>query len=106
MTKHLRGRRGATGKQGLRGKSGAKGATGARGFTGARGPAGPAVSKVQILAAVSDQFAAVNQRLQTQLARIAQLQQQLDQQQRDIVETRADVARIRVAIETVIKTTS
>lgn len=56
-----------------------------------------------MLAAVSQQFAEVDQRLQTQLTRIAQLQQQMDQQQQDIVETRADVTRILAIIESLAK---
>ena len=56
-----------------------------------------------MLAAVSEQFAEVNHRLETQLTRIAQLQQQMDQQQRDVMETRADVTRIRNIIETLVK---
>jgi predicted nucleic acid-binding Zn-ribbon protein len=59
-----------------------------------------------MLAAVSDQFEAVNQRLETQLTRIGQLQQQMDQQQKDIVETRADVTRIRTIIESLVRTPS
>ena len=55
------------------------------------------------LAAVSEQFASVNQRLDTQLARIAQLQHQMDQQQKDILETRADVTTIRALVENVVK---
>ena len=42
-----------------------------------------------MLAAVAQQFAEVNQRLDIQLTRIAQLEQQMDQHQKDIVETRA-----------------
>ncbi len=99
VTKHL----GERGKQGVRGKAGLKGATGPRGLTGPRGPAGPAVSKAQMLEAVAAQFAEINQRLSVQLTRIAQLQLQIDQQNRDIVETRADVARIRGIIEKFVK---
>src|SRR5262245_15007361 len=103
MAKGLTGRRGARGKQGIPGRQGVKGSTGARGLTGPRGPAGPATSKVQMLAAVADEFAEVNQRLETQLTRIAQLQQQMDQQHRDIGETRADISRIRRIIESMVK---
>ncbi len=96
-------KRSARGKQGPPGKPGAKGSAGARGLTGPRGPAGPAVSKAEMLAAVAGEFAEVNQRLETQLTRIAQLQQQMDQQRKDIVETRADVTRIRAIIENIVK---
>ena len=57
-----------------------------------------------MLAAMSDQFAEVNHRLETQLTRIGQLQQQLDQQHKDIADTRTDVARVREVIENLIKT--
>ena len=103
MARSLTGRRGARGKQGRQGNPGAKGAAGARGLIGPRGPAGPAVSKAQMLEAVAGQFAQVNQRLEVQLTRIAQLQQQMDQQHKDIVETRADLTRIRGIIENIVK---
>jgi hypothetical protein len=61
------------------------------------------MSRADILALVADQFTEVSQRLDTQLTRIAQLQQQLDQQKTDIVETRADVARIRELLRDVAK---
>ncbi len=56
-----------------------------------------------MLAAVAEQFAEVNHRLETQLTRIAQLQQQMDQQRKEIVETRGDVTRIRDIIEKMVK---
>jgi hypothetical protein len=56
-----------------------------------------------MLAAVSGQFAEVNQRLETQLVRIGQLQRQMDQQHQDIAETRADITRIRNIIENIVK---
>ena len=52
-----------------------------------------------MLAAVSDQFAEINKSLDTQLTRMAQLQDQIDRQRKDAMETRADVARIRTIIE-------
>jgi hypothetical protein len=55
---------------------------------------------------VSEQFAEVNHRLETQLTRIAQLQLQLDQQRQDIADTRADVARVREVIENLVKTSA
>ena len=66
------------GDQGVPGTTGPTGATGARGPTGRRGPAGPSVSRDQMLAAVGSQFAEINKRLETQLTRIAQLQQEID----------------------------
>jgi len=56
-----------------------------------------------MLEAVASEFAEVNHRLETQLIRIAQLQQQMDQQHKDIEETRADVTRILSIIESIVK---
>jgi hypothetical protein len=103
MAKRLRGQRGMRGKAGLRGRPGPKGA---KGTPGPPGPVGPSVSRAQILVAVSEQFAEVNHRLETQLTRIAQLQLQLDQQRQDIADTRADVARVREVIENLVKTSA
>src|SRR5262245_10121364 len=99
--KGRRGATGATGERGARGEKGAKGekgATGRRGIAGPRGPVGPSVSRAQMLAAVAEHFVEVNQRLETQLIRIAQLQEQLDRQQKDIGETRDDLSHIRNVI--------
>ena len=72
-------RRGARGATGARGERGARGATGARGAKGAQGPVGPTMSRADILAVVDDQFNVMRKQLETQLTRMAQIQQQLDQ---------------------------
>lgn len=67
------GGRGVTGRTGVRGE---------RGATGARGPAGPAgavLSRRDVLAMVEDQFAEMRKELTLQLARMGQIQAQLDQ---------------------------
>lgn len=70
---------GATGVTGAKGITGAKGATGATGATGQRGPAGATLNRADILAMVEDQFVAMRQEMALQLARMAQMQVQLDQ---------------------------
>src|SRR5262249_48818486 len=67
-----KGRTGKQGQRGLRGRRGLQGPKGVTGSTGARGPAGESASRADILAAVSDQFAEMNKRLETQLTRICQ----------------------------------
>jgi hypothetical protein len=49
------------------------------GAAGERGPAGPVPSRIDILAAVEDQFSEMRKQLDLQLMRFAQLQVQLDQ---------------------------
>ena len=59
-TKEDKGRRGPTGRRGL------------------MGPAGPAVTRTQILSAVQDEFIELGKHLRAQLERTAQMQLQLD----------------------------
>jgi hypothetical protein len=67
------------GRRGPKGEQGARGRTGRRGAAGERGPAGPVPSRIDILAAVEDQFSEMRKQLDLQLMRFAQLQVQLDQ---------------------------
>lgn len=67
------------GPKGMRGSKGKRGARGARGVTGARGPAGPKMKAAEVLALVDDQFVLIRKQLDLNLARMAQLQAQLDQ---------------------------
>jgi hypothetical protein len=64
------------GQRGLRGETGATGATGA---AGPRGPAGATPNRADVLAMVEDQFVAMRSEMALQLARMAQMQVQLDQ---------------------------
>ncbi len=72
----------ATGRRGPRGQTGARGprgAAGPQGPTGPSGPVGPKLQRADMLAMVDDQFSQIRRRLDTQLTRMAQIQQQLDQ---------------------------
>lgn len=65
-----------------RGATGRKGTRGQRGPAGARGPAGPrgaTPNRADVLAMVEDQFAEIRKELGLQLARMGQIQTQLDQ---------------------------
>ena len=90
------------GDQGVPGTTGATGATGARGPIGRRGPAGPSVSRDQMLAAVGSQFAEINKRLETQLTRIAQLQQEIDLHRRELLRVRSEVGQVHDILQTLI----
>lgn len=77
-----------SGQRGQRGARGAAGKTGARGQVGPAGPAGPAgptgpvgpkLDRADVLAMVEDQFTVIRKQLETQLIRMSQIQQQLDQ---------------------------
>lgn len=77
-----KGEKGATGAKGVTGAEGATGAQGETGERGARGPAGPAgpkLNRADVLAMVEDQFAEIRKELSLQLARMGQIQVQLDQ---------------------------
>ena len=104
MARRSRGERGERGRAGTRGKQGVKGLAGARGKAGARGPIGPTTSRSDILAAVADQFESVSHQLDTQLTRIAQLQQQLDKQAKGIEDVRAEVVRVRDVLANLVHT--
>jgi hypothetical protein len=67
------------GHRGLRGERGATGTRGAMGAQGVPGPAGPAMNRADILAMVEDQFVEMRKEMALQLARMAQMQVQLDQ---------------------------
>lgn len=84
------------------GQRGPRGHRGERGRSGARGPVGPSVSKTDILAAVDEQFTEVHRRLETQLARMAQLQQQIDLQHKDISDTRRELEAIHGVLKRLI----
>ena len=101
-----RGPRGMRGDQGVPGTTGPTGATGARGPTGRRGPAGPSVSRDQMLAAVGSQFAEINKRLETQLTRIAQLQQEIDLHRRELLRVRSEVGQVHDILQTLISKSS
>lgn len=79
-----RGKQGVTGEQGARGPVGAgergkQGATGEQGARGPTGPAGPRMSRADVLAMVEDQFRDIRKEMALQLARMGQIQLQLDQ---------------------------
>lgn len=68
--------------RGLTGRTGARGEAGKTGKTGSTGPAGPAgvsPSRADVLAMVEDQFGEMRKELGLQLARMGQIQAQLDQ---------------------------
>jgi len=102
----IRRPRGMRGDQGVPGTTGATGATGARGPTGRRGPAGPSVSRDQMLAAVGCQFAEINKHLETQLTRIAQLQQEIDLHRRELLRVRSEVGQVHDILQTLISKSS
>ena len=62
-----------------RGPIGPRGEQGARGATGQTGPKGPKVNRADVLAMVDDQFLDIRKEMALQLARMAQIQVQLDQ---------------------------
>ena len=72
-------------------KRGARGDRGPAGPTGPRGPAGPVMAPADILAVVEDQFYDVRKRLDAQLTRTAEIQQQLEGQRKEIAELRRTV---------------
>ena len=72
-------------------KRGARGDRGPAGPTGPRGPAGPVMAPADILAVVEDQFYDVRKRLDAQLTRTAEVQQQLEGQRKEIAELRRTV---------------
>ena len=72
-------------------EGGAQGERGPAGLTGPRGPAGPSMSPSDILAVVEDQFYDVRKRLDAQLTRTAEIQQQLEGQRKEIAELRRTV---------------
>jgi hypothetical protein len=58
---------------------------------GQRGPAGRSMAAADILAVVEDQFYDVRKRLDVQLARTAEIQQQIDGQRKEVAELRRTV---------------
>jgi hypothetical protein len=74
-----------------RGHTQERGARGERGPTGPRGPAGLPMAPADILAVVEDQFYDVRKRLDAQLTRTAEIQQQLEGQRKEIAELRRTV---------------
>lgn len=78
-TKGRIGPRGVRGPTGKTGKSGRTGAVGPTGPAGPPGPTGPKMRRSEVIAMVEDQFVVIRRQLDTQLARTAQIQQQLDQ---------------------------
>ena len=59
-----------------------------------------------MLAAVADQFVDVSKRLDTQLTRIAQLQEQMDRGHKELAELRLDLARIHDVLQHLITLSS
>jgi hypothetical protein len=72
-------------------KGGARGERGATGPRGPRGRAGLSMGPADILAVVEDQFYDMRKRLDLQLTRTAEIQQQLDGQRKEIAELRQTV---------------
>lgn len=64
---------------------------GPAGPRGRRGPAGPQMARADILAVVEDQFYELRKRLDVQLTRTGEFQQQLDAQRQEIAELRRAV---------------
>lgn len=79
MAEKGREARGARGARGRHGERGAKGQAGVRGLVGPAGPIGPQVKRADVLAMVEDQFVEMRKEMALQLARMAQIQAQLDQ---------------------------
>ena len=67
-----------------RGRQGATGPSGPQGTQGLQGPPGPAMAKADVLAIVADQFDDIRHRLDLQLTRTAQVQDQLDRQHKEL----------------------
>ena len=97
--------RGTTGKQGPAGTQGPAGKQGGRGERGPEGPAGPpgpvgaSMRPADILAVVEAQFYDVRKRLDIQLTRTAEIQQQLDGQRKEIAELRRTVDLAHVLLK-------
>jgi hypothetical protein len=64
------------------------------------------VSRADILAAVGQQLGDVNKRLDTQLTRIAQLQQQLDVQHKETEGVRHELANLQRLLQQLLATTA
>src|SRR5688500_15382824 len=88
-----------------RGASGERGPTGERGAQGERGPAGPNVSKEDILAVVADQFDAITKRMDTQLVRMAQMQQELDAARKETAEVRLHLEQVHDLVKALVAST-
>ena len=81
------------------------GPVGERGATGERGPAGPSASREDILAVVSDQFEALAKRLDTQLVRMAQMQQELDASRKETAEGRLHLEQVHDLVKALVAST-
>ena len=84
---------------------GPRGERGERGETGPRGEAGPITSKEDILAAVADQFTAIQKQLDLQLIRTGEIQAELDLQRQATREVRAQLQQIQALLKQSLKTT-
>ena len=69
--------------------------TGPQGIPGIQGPAGPAMAKADVLAIVADQFDDIRHRLDLQLTRTAQVQDQLDRQHKEIAAQHKEMVALR-----------
>ena len=73
------------------------------GAIGPAGPAGPAASRADILAAVDDQFTDIRKRLDIQLVRIAQLQQELDATRKETAHVRHDLSQVHASLKELLR---
>ena len=82
-----------------------RGPAGKRGPVGERGPAGPTVSREDILAVVADQFDAIVKRLDTQLVRMGEMQQELDAARKESAEVREHLEQVHVLVKALVAST-
>ena len=95
-----RGNRGATGARGPQGKQGAPGIEGAQGPQGLQGPS---MSRTDVLAIVADQFDDIRHRLDVQLTRTGQLQEQLDHQHKETVALQEQLSQVQALLKDLMK---
>ena len=84
-----------------RGRQGERGLTGETGPQGPTGPPGPPMSRTDVLAVVEDQFYEIRKRLDGQLARIAELQAQMEAQHQELQAQHKETALLREQVELV-----